>query len=68
MGKAERQMKRALGIKLGKKDEVPKVTFLKDSFLGKTWYLDGIIEKLIFILGFFALAYSIIRILLQGWW
>jgi hypothetical protein len=40
----------------------------RDSFLTKTWYLESVWEKIIFVLGFFSLVWTLIKILLlQSW-
>jgi len=71
MGKADRLVMQVLGV-AGKKDEEVKVVFMKNSalFQGifKTWYFDTWYEKLIYVLGFVALFYSIGRIVFQGFW
>lgn len=64
MGKQEKQLMRALGVKSGKKDETPKVTFLKNSGLYKTWYFETWFEKLIYVLGFVALVWTIIKLVI----
>jgi len=72
MGNQDKQLKRALGIRYKAKEGEPTMTFLKDSKLfeglKKDWYLSSWFEKFIFILGFVALIYSIIRIVAQGIW
>ena len=72
MTSQEEKVARALGIKTGKKNEKANVTFLKNATFiqnfKKTWYFDTWFEKIIYILGFIALAYSVARILIQGFW
>lgn len=73
MGKQDRLIKRELGQATSKKQEEDfKVTFLKESQLykiwGMDWYLDKAWEKIVFVLGFFAIIYSIVRILFRGLW
>lgn len=61
----EKKLLRALGIKT-KSEE--KIKLFLNGMFGKTWYFDNWFEKSIFILSLIALIYSIIRILLRGWW
>jgi hypothetical protein len=70
MGKAERRAMRLLGLKPEhKKDEKPvSIHFFKeDSVWRKNWIIGKWYEKLILILSFLGLMYSIFRILLTGW-
>ena len=64
MGKEERKIMRALGL-ARKKEEVH---IFRDSIIGKTWYFEKPLEKIILILSLIALFYSIARIIFQGWW
>ena len=68
MSKQERQVMRALGINQGRKGEEAKVTFFKNSFLGKTWYLERFFDKLIFVLGFLAFIWTIFKLAVFGHW
>ena len=36
--------------------------------LGMTWYFEGALSKLVLSLAMFSLLYSIVRILVQGFW
>lgn len=65
MGKKERQAMRLLGIKEGKSDK-PGATFQLPPFLKMDWYLSSLFEKLLFVLGFIALIYSILTTLIFG--
>lgn len=65
MGKKERQAMRLLGIKEGKSDK-PGATFQLLPALKMAWYLNNWFEKALFILGFFAILYTIGTLLIWG--
>jgi len=70
MGKAERRAMRLLGVKPEhKKDDKPVSIqfFTADSMWRRDWIISKWYEKLILILSFIGLIYSIFRILLTGW-
>lgn len=66
MNKAERKAMRMLGIKESKSSGQVATFSLKNTILGKTWYLDSVFEKLIFVAGFFALLWTIGTLLIFG--
>lgn len=45
-----------------------KVTFFKDSMFAKDWYLETWFEKILFVLGFVALAWTLIQRAFFGSW
>jgi len=64
MGKQERKIARMLGIKNSNEESHP----FRNSALMKDWYLDKIWEKIVFVLGFIALVWTIIERLFLGRW
>jgi hypothetical protein len=47
---------------MSEEKEIQPVFSLKNTFLGKDWYLESWYEKLIFVLGFVALAWTILKL------
>lgn len=48
-----------------KKDNEQKPLFdIKNTFIGKDWYLETWFEKILFVLGFVALAWTILKLAL----
>jgi len=65
MGKKERQAMRLLGIKR-ESSESPGAVIQLPPALKMTWYLNTWFEKLIFVLGFFGILYTIGTLLIFG--
>lgn len=62
INKADRMSQFAL-TPLGNRDDRP---FAKK--LQVDWYFSGWFQKVLIVIGFFSLFYSIIRVIAQGWW
>lgn len=65
MGKKERAVERMLGINQGSNKNKEIVTFFdSDRFraLGQPWYVSGFWQKLIFVLSFIALCWTVIKL------
>ena len=65
----EEKVARMLGIKTGKKGEEVKAKFdLSNMWIGKVWYFEHWFEKIVLTLSFFALLWTLFKLVFMGEW